>query len=134
MNLRLVSQIVISLCQFTVLKYWLRSFASDRLRTKEAGIAELVERLIEKPGAILARVRVPGAARDFFPESTSGADSLPVSVQPPCEIACIKIIMYQNVFESLTGKKSGDWWTISRNTTRQKEQDYLSYLLSCFFA
>ena len=70
MNLRLVSQIVISLCQFTVLKYWLCSFASDRLRTKEAGIAELEERLTEKPGAILARVRVPGAARDFSPRAS----------------------------------------------------------------
>ena len=27
----------------------------------------------------------------FLPESTSGADSLPVSVQPPCAIACINI-------------------------------------------
>ena len=32
-----------------------------------AGIAQLVERLTEKPGAILTRVRVPSAARDFSP-------------------------------------------------------------------
>ena len=34
-----------------------------------AGIAQLVERPTEKPGAILTRVRVrvPGAARDFSP-------------------------------------------------------------------
>ena len=31
------------------------------------GIARLVERLTKKPGAILTRVRVPGAARDFSP-------------------------------------------------------------------
>ena len=31
------------------------------------GIAQLLERLTEKPGAILTRVRVPGAARDFSP-------------------------------------------------------------------
>ena len=30
-----------------------------------AGIVQLVERPIEKPGAVLTRVRVPGAARDF---------------------------------------------------------------------
>ena len=33
----------------------------------EAGIAHLVERPTEKPGAILTRVRVPAAARDFHP-------------------------------------------------------------------
>ena len=31
------------------------------------GIAQLVERTAEKSGAILARVRVPGAAKDFSP-------------------------------------------------------------------
>ena len=31
------------------------------------GIAQLVERPTEKPGAKLTRVRVPGAARDFSP-------------------------------------------------------------------
>ena len=62
-----------------------------------AGMAQLVERPTEKPKAILTRVRVRGGARDFFfffffsplPESTFSADSLTVSVQPPCEIACI---------------------------------------------
>ena len=59
-----------------------------------AAIAQWVERPTEKPGAVLTRVRVPGAARDFFfsiffshffsfPESTFSADSLTVSVQPP---------------------------------------------------
>ena len=36
-----------------------------------AGIAQLVERPTEKPGAILTRVRFPGAARDFLPEGCS---------------------------------------------------------------
>ena len=31
-----------------------------------AGIARLVERRTEKPGAVLTRVRIPGAARDFY--------------------------------------------------------------------
>ena len=34
---------------------------------KKAGIAQLVDRPTEKTGAILTRVRVPGAARDFSP-------------------------------------------------------------------
>ena len=42
-------------------------------------------------GAILTRVRVPGATRDCLPESAFSADSLTVSVQPPCAIACINI-------------------------------------------
>ena len=50
-----------------------------------AGIAQLVERPTEKPGAILTRVRVQGSARYFSPS----ADSLTVSVQPPCAMACI---------------------------------------------
>ena len=31
------------------------------------GIVQMVERPTEKPSAILTRVRVPGAARDFSP-------------------------------------------------------------------
>ena len=58
---------------------------------KGAGIAHLVKRPTEKPGVILTRVRLPGAARDFLSESAFSADSLKVSVQPPCAVACIKI-------------------------------------------
>ena len=43
---------------------------------KGTGIAQLVEPATKKPGAILTRVRVPGTARDFLPESTFSADSL----------------------------------------------------------
>ena len=60
-------------------------------------MAQLVERPTEKPGAILTRVRVPGAARDFFifiPESAFSADSLTVSIKPSCSIACISIGVY----------------------------------------
>ena len=32
-----------------------------------AGMAQLAERLTERPGAVLTRVRVSGAARDFSP-------------------------------------------------------------------
>ena len=53
----------------------------------EISIAQLIERPTEKPGAILSRVRVPGAARDFFlPESTSSADSLKEYVQPRVQL------------------------------------------------
>ena len=56
-----------------------------------AGISHWVKRPTEKPGVILTRVRLPGAARDFLSESAFSADSLKVSVQPPCAVACIKI-------------------------------------------
>ena len=40
----------------------------------------------------MTRARVPGAARDFSPGVYFfSADSLMVSVQPPCAIACINI-------------------------------------------
>ena len=56
---------------------------------QRSGISHLAERRSEKPGATLTRVRLHGAARGFFslPESTFSADSLTVSVQPPCAIA-----------------------------------------------
>ena len=63
-----------------------------------AETAQLIERPAEKPGAIRMRVRVPGAARDFSPgvnfppELTSSADSLTVSAQPPCAVACINTL------------------------------------------
>ena len=38
-----------------------------KMDIEKAGIAQLVERPTEKSGAILTRVRVPGAARDFSP-------------------------------------------------------------------
>ena len=46
-----------------------------------------------RTGTQPAQVRFPGAARDFFslPESTFGADSLTVSVHPPCAIVCTNI-------------------------------------------
>ena len=55
-----------------------------------AGIAQCVERRTEKPGAILTRVRVPRFSFSF-PVSAFSADSLTVSAQPPCAIACINI-------------------------------------------
>ena len=51
------------------------------------GIAQLVESSTERPAAILRKIRVLCAARDFF----SSADSLTVSVQTPCAVACSNI-------------------------------------------
>ena len=52
-------------------------------------VAQLVER---RTGTPLRQVQFPGAARDFFPpESTFSADSLTVSEQLLCAIACINI-------------------------------------------
>ena len=62
---------------------------------KGVGIVQLVECPTEKPSAKLTRVRVPGAARDFFlTQLTFSADSLTVSVQPPCAITRINICAY----------------------------------------
>ena len=36
-------------------------------QTHVYSIAQLVERLTEKPGAVLMQVQVPGVARDFSP-------------------------------------------------------------------
>ena len=41
-----------------------------------AGIAQLVERPTEKPGAILTRVRVPSAEKEFFTESQFSVHTL----------------------------------------------------------
>ena len=55
----------------------------------DGDVAQLVER---RTGTPLRQVRFPGAARDFFlPESTFSADSLLLSVLPPCAIACFNI-------------------------------------------
>ena len=55
-------------------------------------IARLLQpRPAQKPGAVLTWVLVLGAAWDFCPESAFSADSLTVSVQSPCVIACFSI-------------------------------------------
>ena len=56
-----------------------------------AGVAQLVESPTEKPGAILTRIRVPGAARDSSPR-VSFQCRLSYGVRTaPCAIACINI-------------------------------------------
>ena len=37
------------------------------MQNSGVGIAQFVEHPTEKPGTVLTQVRVPGAARDFFP-------------------------------------------------------------------
>ena len=59
-----------------------------------AGIAQLVQRPTEKTGPVLTRVRVPGAAKVFVPESTFRFQCLTLSVQPPCAIAGINICVH----------------------------------------
>ena len=56
-----------------------------------AGIAQLVERATEKPGAILTRVRVSGAARDFYQSQLLAQTLLRRPYSPPCAIACINL-------------------------------------------
>ena len=60
-------------------------------------IAQRVERQTEKPGAILTRVRVPGAAWDFCSLSAFSVDFLTVSVQPKCAATCINICTHVNI-------------------------------------
>ena len=59
-----------------------------------AGIAQFVEYPTEKPGAIQTGSSPRCGEGLVLPESTSSADSLTVSVQPPCEIACINICVH----------------------------------------
>ena len=40
------------------------------------------------------QIQVPGVARDFSPLSTFSANSLTVSAQPQCAIACINICVH----------------------------------------
>ena len=57
-------------------------------------VAQLVER---RTGTPLRQVGFPGAARDFFPQLIFSADSLTVSVQPSCAIACINTVSYTHL-------------------------------------
>ena len=57
-------------------------------------MAQLVECPTEKPGAILMWVLVPGAARDFSPRVNNQCRLSVLSIQPPCEIACINICVH----------------------------------------
>ena len=57
-------------------------------RSGSGDVAQLVERRTDTP---LRQIRFPGAARDFSPGVRFSADSLTVSVQPSCAIACINI-------------------------------------------
>ena len=51
------------------------------------GIAQLVERPTEKPGAILRRVRISGVARDFSPSQ------LPVQTLLRCLVQCPLLLL-----------------------------------------
>ena len=57
--------------------------------TGEEGVRDVAQLIEYRTGTLPTQVRFPGAARDFLPESTFGADSLTVSVHPQCAIACI---------------------------------------------
>ena len=68
-----------------------------RLHQSRAGMAQLVQHPTEKPGAILTRVRIPGAFFSPPPppqESTFSADSLTVSGQP---LVCNRIHQHLRV-------------------------------------
>ena len=70
-------------------------------------IAHLVERLTEKTGAILIRCRFEAPVRQgifslvqqgiFLTDLTSIADSLAVSIQHPCAVACINICAHVKI-------------------------------------
>ena len=59
---------------------------------RSVGIAQRVDHPTGKPGAILmCRFESQVWQGTFLPEPASSADSLMVSAQPPCAIACINI-------------------------------------------
>ena len=51
-----------------------------------AGIAKLVKHLTEKAGAIMIRVKVPSAAKDFLSLSTPSADSYGIHTAAVCNL------------------------------------------------
>ena len=57
-----------------------------------AGIAQLVERPTEKPGATLTRVRVPGAARNFLPVIFQCRLSYGVRTLPVARLCCMRAV------------------------------------------
>ena len=59
-------------------------FSPSSESDKNEGEAQLVELSIEKPGAILTRVRVPGAAMDFFTLFFFAQRQLPVQTVLRC--------------------------------------------------
>ena len=65
---------------------------------REAGIAQLVERPTEKPGAIQTRVRIPGTTRDFSPRASFQCrlsyGVRTVSVRCPCAVPYINICVH----------------------------------------
>ena len=67
--------------------------AIQRQITREGHVIQLVE---SRTGTPLIQVPFPGTARVSLPESTVSADSLTVSVQPPCVLACIDICVHVN--------------------------------------
>ena len=62
-------------------------------------VAQLVEHLTGTP---LTHVQLPGAARDFPPESTFSADSLMVSIHTQCAFGCINIYVHSVHLDVLT--------------------------------
>ena len=75
-----------ALAHFTHLR--LDSKVSSRPLNSRVAVAQSVERRSDTP---LTQVQLPGAARDFLPESTFSAHSLTVSAQPSCAAACTNI-------------------------------------------
>ena len=70
-------------------QFWTQSIANA---AKSQGADSSVGKASTKmSGAVLTRVRIPGAARDFLPESASSADSLMLVTQPLCAVVCINI-------------------------------------------
>ena len=74
-----------------------------------AGTVQLVECPIEKPSAILTRVRVRGAACVFSPKSTFSAASVTMSVKPSCAITCVDICAHVKIPN--TGSHTTVGWT-----------------------
>ena len=70
-----------------------RTHTAQKLKGGGGGVAQRVQRPTETPGVILTRLRVPGAARDFFPTVRT---LLGCPYSPLCAVACISCAHVRN--------------------------------------
>ena len=90
-----------------------------------AGIAQLVGRPTEKPGAILTLVRVPGAARDFSPRASFQC-RLPYGVRAAPE--CNRMHQHTRTFKIPNTGRHTIIWT-HENTAHTDRDGYIALLL-----
>ena len=93
--------------------------------SNSAGIAQSIEHPTEKPGAILTRVRIPGAARDFSPRANFQC-KLSYGVSTAHE--CNRIHQHTRTFKIPNTDSHTIVWR-HENTTHTARKGYIGLLL-----